>query len=320
MAERDHSTPNQQGREAAEPQQIPPRGWKQVLRRSWHELSDNNIFLVAGGVTYAILLALFPGLAALVSIYGLVFNPSQIEQQMNLLDSILPQQTRDLIRQQLHALVTAPHGALGLTAIVSLLLGLWSASRGMSGLITAMNIAYEEKETRSFIRFNLLALGLTLGAIVAGVVVIALIGVLPTVVQFLGLGIFAKWLLLVLEWPLLLAILLVAMAVLYHYGANRDDPQWRWVAPGTITGAVLWILGSIAFSVYVSHFNSYNATYGSLGGAVVLLTWLYLSSFVLLLGAVINAQSERQTRVDTTEGQPRPMGQRNARAADTLGS
>jgi membrane protein len=270
-------------------------------------------------VTYAGLLALFPGLAALVSLYGLLFDPSQIEQQMSLLTGILPQESQTLLSQELHQLVSAPHGRLGLAAIISLLIALWSASRGMSGLMSAMNMAYDEKETRGFFKLNLMAIGMTVAAIIVGILMIALIGVMPAVVQFMGLGAVAKWLLLVLEWPLLLALLLGGMAVLYRYGANRSEPQWRWVSPGAIAGAALWIVGSIAFSVYVSQFNTYNKTYGSLGGAVVLLTWLYLSSFVLLLGAVINAQSERQTTHDTTEGHPKPMGYRNARAADTLG-
>jgi membrane protein len=319
MRDKDYFNEAGRGREATLPQHIPATGWKDVLLRSWQEISDNNIFLVAGGVTYAILLALFPGLAALVSLYGLVFDPGQIEKQVESLAGVLPQQSLELLSQELHQLASAPTNALGIGAIVGLLLALWSASRGMSGLITAMNIAYEEKERRGFFMLNLLALGMTLAAIFGGLVVIALVAVLPAVVQFVGLGAFAKWLILVLEWPLLLAVLLLGMAMLFRYGPDRNKAQWHWVSPGAIAGAALWILGSIGFSVYVANFNSYDKTYGSLGGAVILLTWLYLSSLVLLLGAVINAQAERQTREDTTEGPPKPMGERNAHAADTLG-
>jgi membrane protein len=235
------------------------------------------------------------------------------------LAGVLPQQSREMLGQELHQLASAPKGALSFGAIFGLLVALWSASRGMMGLITAMNIAYEEKERRGFFKLNLLAIGMTLAAIVGGLLVIALVAVLPAVVQFVGLGSVTKWVLLVLEWPLLLAVLLLGMTLLYRYGPNRDKPQWRWISPGAIAAAVLWILGSIAFSVYVANFNSYDKTYGSLGGVVILLTWLYLSSFVLLLGAVINAQAERQTRQDTTRGRPEPMGNRNAHAADTLG-
>jgi membrane protein len=319
VPERDDFNEAARGREATQPQDIPTIGWRDILMRSWQEVSDNNIFLVAGGVTYAILLALFPGLAALVSLYGLAFDPVQIEQQVGALTGILPQQSLELLSQELHQLAAAPSHTLGIGAIVGLLLALWSASRGMSGLITAMNIAYEEKERRGFFTLNLLALGMTLAAIAGGLVVVALVAVLPAAVQFVGLGAGAKWLLLVLEWPLLLAVLLLGMAMLFRYGPDRNRAQWQWVSPGAIAGAALWVLGSIAFSVYVANFNSYDKTYGSLGGAVILLTWLYLSSLVLLLGAVINAQAERQTREDTTRGPPKPMGERNAHAADTLG-
>jgi membrane protein len=320
MAEAQRSPDEGRGRQADSPRDIPGAGWKDVLRRSWQEVSDNNIFLAAGGVTYAGLLALFPGLAALISLYGLVFDPAQVSKQVSVLGGVLPQETVSLISQELQQLASTSHGALGVTAIVGLLVALWSASRGMSGLMSAMNIAYDEKETRGFFRFNMVALGLTLAAIVGVIVVILLVGVLPAAVQFLNLGTVTKWLVLIVEWPLLLAMLLAGMAVLYRYAANRREPQWRWVSPGAVAGAVLWIIGSIAFSVYVSWFNTYNKTYGSLGGAVILMTWLYLSSLVLVLGAVINAQAERQTRHDTTEGDPKPMGARQARAADTLGT
>jgi membrane protein len=305
-------------RAAETPRHIPLSRWKNVILRSWQEVSDNNIFLVSGGVTYAVLLALFPALAALVSIYGLVLNPEQVEQQMVNLSGVLPSEARQMIGDQLHKLVTAPHGALGISAAVGLLLGLWSASRGMSGLISAMNIAYDQKETRSFFRFNLLAIGLTVCMLIGGLVVIALVAVLPVVIQFVGLGSIAAGLLLVLQWPLLFAVVIVGLAVLYHFAPNRTAAKWRWVSPGAIAATLLWVLGSLVFSLYVSHFNSYDKTYGSLGGVVVMLTWLYLSAFVALFGAVINAQAERETAADSTRGPAKPMGKRGASAADTL--
>src|SRR6478735_1412680 len=307
------------GREAHHPGEILPRGWKDILWRAWGEVSEQNLFLIAGGVTYAILLALFPGLAALVSLYGLVFDTSQIEKQMGALSGILPAQTQELLSQQLHSLAEASSGALGLGALAGLVLALWSASRGMSGLITAINIAYEEKERRGFFKLNLIALGLTLGLLIGGIVAIALVAVLPAAVQFLAVGTATKWLLMIVQWPLLIILVMLGLAVLYRYAPDRDKPQWRWVSPGAITATLLWIIASIGFTVYVANFSSYDKTYGSLGGVVVLLTWLYLSTLVVLFGAAINAQSEKQTRKDSTEGPPRPMGQRDAHAADTLG-
>jgi membrane protein len=189
----------------------------------------------------------------------------------------------------------------------------------MSGLISAFNIAYQEKETRGFVKLNLIAIGLTVGMLVGGTVIIALVGVLPAAIQFIGLGSVTQWLLLVLEWPLLIVVVMTGLAVLYRYAPNRRTPRWRWVSPGAVAATALWLLGSVGFTVYVTHFNSYDKTYGSLGGVVVMLTWLYLSSFVTLFGAVINAQSERQTGADSTTGHARPMGARRAYAADTVG-
>ena len=227
--------------------------------------------------------------------------------------------TQELLSQQLHSLVEASSGALGIAAVVGLLLALWSASRGMSGLITAINIAYEEKERRSLVKFNLIAIGLTIGLVIGGIVTIALVAVLPAAVQLLAIGPATKWLLLLVQWPLLIVLALVGLALLYRFGPDRDKPQWRWVTPGAIAATASWIVASIGFTVYVANFNSYDKTYGSLGGVVILLTWLYLSTLSVLFGAVINAQSERQTRKDSTEGAPQAMGRRGAHAADTLG-
>jgi membrane protein len=317
----DYTLPPEQnrGRSATSPHQIPMPGWKDILVRSWGEVADNNMFLVAGGVTYAILLALFPGLAALVSVYGLLMDPAQIERQVAALSNVLPQESAQMIGDELHKLVTAPSGSLSISAGVALLLALWSASRGVSGLISAFDIAYEQKETRGFFKLNLVAIVLTMLMLIGGTVIIALVGVLPAVLQFVGLESSTKWLLLVLEWPLLIAVVMTGLAVLYRYAPDRHPPHWRWVSPGAIIATFLWLIGSIGFSVYVTHFNSYDKTYGSLGGVVVMLTWLYLSSFVALLGAIINAQSERQTQADTTIGQAKPLGSRRAHAADTVG-
>lgn len=315
----DFNENDNRGREAEHPGKIPARGWSDIFWRVWQEVSDANLFLVAGGVTYAILLALFPGLAALVAIYGLVLDPSQVEKQVTALSGVLPEQSQQMLADEVHKLVSTSSGTLGLSAAVGVLLALWSASRGMSGLITALNIAYEEKERRGFFKLNLVAVGLTVAAMLGGLAVIALLAGLPMTVQFVGLGGVAKWLLLVVEWPLLVLVVMLGLAVLYRYAPARDKPQWRWVSTGAIVAACLWIIASLAFTIYVANFNSYDKTYGSLGGAVILLTWLYLSALVVLVGAVINAQSEKQTRKDSTDGPPKAMGQRRARAADTLG-
>jgi len=240
---------SERGREADHPGEIPPKGWLDVLWRAWGEISEQNLFLIAGGVTYAIVLALFPGLASLVSLYGLILDASQIEKQVSALTGILPAQTQQLLTDQLHALVASSTGTLGIGAGLGIILALWSASRGMSGLITGLDIAYEETERRGFFKFNMVALGLTLALMVGGVVVIALVAVLPAAVQLLDLGAATKWLLLVVEWPLLIVLVMLGLAILYRYAPDRDKPQWRWVSPGAIVATILWIVASIGFTV-----------------------------------------------------------------------
>jgi membrane protein len=300
------------GQGARSPDEIPTPGWKGVLRRSIGEMSANNMFLVAGGVTYSMLLALFPGLAALVSVYGLLSNPSTIEHQMGALSGVLPEQSQQMISEELHQLASMSGGKLGVGAVISVLFALWTASRGVSGLMTALDIAYEETERRSFFRFNLTAIVLTLGAIAGGIVAILLIAVVPAAVEFVGLSGTVKWLILLLEWPLLAVLVLVGLAVLYRFAPDREQPEWRWHSPGAITAVVLWILASVAFTVYVSNFNNYTATYGSLGGVIILLTWLYISSLAVLLGAVINVQTERQAGRDPGASTERSASERAA--------
>jgi membrane protein len=270
----------------------PADGWAIILRRSWTALNDDNIFLAAGGVTYALLVSLFPALAALVSVYGLLLDPVQVEQQVALLAHVMPAETAALIGDQLHKLVAASTNALSIRAGAALLFALWSASRAVSGMINALDMAYHVKETRGFIQLNALAIGLTLAGLLGGTVTIALVGILPLVVQAVGLGSFAKWVILILEWPMLIGLVLTGLAVLYRYGPDRKVARWRWVSPGGVIATLLWMIGSVGFSVFVSYFNTYDRTYGSLGGVVVMLTWLWLSSFVALLGAVINAEAE----------------------------
>ncbi len=288
------------GHEATAPQQIPVTGWTDILWRSWQEISDSNIFLAAGGVTYAVLLALFPALAALVAVYALVLDPSQIQAQVDTLAPVLPEQTRQLVQDELHELVSASHGSLELSAALGFLFALWSASRGMSGMMSALDIAYQQKERRGFLTFNLIAHALTIGAVAGGIVTLSLIAGLPAFAEAMGLSGTLKWLFLIVQWPILLLLLTFGLAVLYRYGPDREKPQWQWASPGALAATIMWLAASIGFTIYVTNFGSYNKTYGALGGVVVLLTWLYISSLVVLIGAVINAQAEQQTTRDTT--------------------
>jgi membrane protein len=313
------ATTAERGREAEHPHHIPVRGWKDVLLRAWRASSERNLSLVAGGVTYYVLLSLFPALAALVSIYGLVADPKTVETEINSMSGILPGSSRSLISSELHSLVSSSSSALGIGVVIGIVIALYSASRGMTGLITALDIAYGEEERRSFIWFNLLALVLTIGMIVGGMVAIALVAGLPAVLSGASVGSTTKWVAYVVEWPVLIVFVMTALAVLYRYAPDRREPRWEWVSPGAVIATVLWVIGSILFAVYVSHFSDYNKTYGSLGAMIALLTWLWLSAYVVLLGAGVNAEAERQTRRDSTRLPEKPMGERGAFAADTLG-
>lgn len=213
--------------------------------------------IIAGGVTYAVLVALFPGLAALVSVYGLVADPAQIQEQMNAMAGLMPAESQKLIGDELKQLTQHASGTLSIGVVVGFLIALWSASRGVSALITALNIAYGEKETRGFVKFNLLTIALTIGLIVAGLIAIGLIAGMPAVLGLIGVGQTTRWLLLILEWPVLSAFIILVLAVLYRFAPNRDAPQWRWISPGAVTATLAWIIASILFTVYVTNFNSY---------------------------------------------------------------
>ena len=285
----------ERGKEAGSPAQIPVVVWKDVLWRSYQGTNDKSLFLIAGGVTYSVLLALFPALLALVSFYGLLFDRSQVEKQVNAMSGVLPESARQLVAAELHQIVGASGSALGVGAILGVLFALWTASRGMSGMMSALDIAYGETETRSFVRFNFVALAMTITLIGGGLIAVVLVAGIPAAVESLGrdVGGTFKWVALIVEWPILMVVVMTLFALLYRFAPDRHAPRWRWVTPGAAVATVLWIVGSVLFSVYVANFANYNATYGSLGAVIVLLTWLYLSAFVVLLGAQINEEVER---------------------------
>jgi membrane protein len=306
------------GREAETPMQIPPRGWWQVIRRAVAESKADHVPMLAGGVAFFAFLAIFPALIAGLTLYGLVADPAQAAQQVEALAATLPREAQPLITDQLRSVVAGSGSALGVGLVVSLLAALWSASSGTGNLIQAINIAYDEDETRGFVKLRLTALLLTLGAIVFVLVTLALVAVVPVLLDVLALGPAATVLAEVVRWALLIAVVVVALAVVYRVAPDRDSPRIRWASTGAVVATVLWLAGSAAFSLYVDNFGRYNHTYGALAGVVVLLLWLYLGSYVVLLGAEVNAEAERQTERDTTRGRPVPMGERRAVAADEV--
>ncbi len=307
------------GREAQRPRDIPSRGWFDIAMRVKNEVSRDNVSLVAAGLALYALLAAFPALAAALSLYGLFASPEQIAGQVESLAGVLPEQVTRIVGGQLQSLAAQQGGALGIGAVIGFVIALWSARKGITALMTATNIAYNEEEQRSFLRQLLVSLAFTLGAVVAFVGMVLVAVAVPLAVEAIGLGGGVETLVAVLRWVLLWLLMVLGLSVVYRFAPDRDPARWRWVNWGSATAATLWIVGSVLFAVYVRNFGSYGETYGSLAGVVVLLLWFYLSGFVVVLGAEINAEMERQTRKDTTRGRHEPMGSRQAHAADTLG-
>jgi membrane protein len=307
------------GREAERPSEIPPRGWFAVLKRVKAEVKEDNVTLLAAGVAFYAMLAIFPAIIAVVTIYGMVADPAQVESQVGEFAKSLPSGADQLLTDQLQNVTGAGRQSLSIGLVVSLLAVLWSASSGVQGLVKGLNLVYDEQETRGFLKLRGLSLLLTLGAILVVVVAIALIAVFPAVVDDLALGKTGELAASIARWVVLALLVLVAVAVVYRYAPDRANPRWRWVSWGAVVALVLWLLGSIGFSWYVDNFGKYNQTYGALAGVIILLLWLFLSAFAVLLGAEFDAEIERQTARDTTTGPERPLGQRDAEVADTLG-
>lgn len=316
MGDRDSQS---RGRHAENPEDIPAKGWKDILWRVWDEQSKDNISMIAAGVAYYTVLALFPAVAAAVSIYGLVADAGTIENQFDTLSGFLPGDALNVLKAQAHMVASQPSGGLTFGVVVGLLFTLWSASRGVNALIGALNIAYEEEEKRGFVKLAALSMVMTLGGVLFLLVMLAAVVVVPTVLNLIPLGETWKWVVSLVRWPILAVAILFALAVLYRYAPSRAEPKWRWVSWGSVAAGAIWLIGSIGFSVYVSYFGNYNETYGSVGAVVILLLWLNLSAYAILLGAELNAEMEHQTAKDTTDAPEKPMGQRGARMADTLG-
>ncbi|TFV52254.1 YihY/virulence factor BrkB family protein [Blastococcus sp. TF02A_35] len=306
------------GIHAEKPTQIPWSGWKQIVKRAWAENKADNMPIIAGGVAFFGFLSIFPALIALISIYGLVASEETVARQVEDLSAQLPEDAAGLIADQLTAIVDNSGSALSISLVVSILAALWSASGGVGNVITAVNIAYDEVEARNFIKLKALSLALTLGAIVFVLITFSLVAVVPSVIESLPLGVVGTVLAQVARWALLLAVFAGALSVLYRVAPDRDSPRLSWVSLGAVVVTVIWAAVSVGFAVYVDNFGSYDKTYGAIAGVIVLMLWLYLTCYLVLLGAEINAEAEHQTARDTTDGDPEPMGDRGAVVADTL--
>ncbi|MBV8578990.1 MAG: YihY/virulence factor BrkB family protein [Acetobacteraceae bacterium] len=280
------------------------------------EIISDRISLVAAGCAFYATLALFPAISMLIFIYGLVFDPVTVEPQLQLMRELLPPSAFQLISDRVHQLVTQGHQSLGLGLLISTVITLWSSAAATKSIIAALNMAYEEPERRSFIRFQLTALGMTLCAILGVALAIATLVFMPAAFSFLGISDHTKSLARVLSMGLLIGFVMLSLAFVYRFGPCRSTAKWHWVTPGSMIATVLWVIASALFSLYVGHIASYDVTYGPLGAVVGIMMWFYVSAYAVMVGAELNSELELQTARDSTEGPPKPLGRRGAYVAD----
>ena len=313
------SSDARQARSATSPWHMPFAAWKAVVWRAFKETSDDNVGLVAAGVAFYGFLAMVPLLGALVLSYGLVAEPATVVETMRTLMRVMPADAAKLIGEQLLNVVETSDGKKGLGLLLALGLALFGARNGAGAIITALNIAYEEKEKRGFFWVNLLALVITGCAVLSALLAAFAIALLARVeALFPRLPDAALTSGRILAYAALLLAGAAGAATLYRYAPSRRKARWVWISPGSLLVSVLWLCLTLGFGLYVANFGNYNATYGSLGAVVVLLTWLYLSSYILVFGAELNSELERETAQDTTEGPARPAGSRGAAMADDV--
>ena len=306
-------------RSAETPTEIPPKGWLDIAWRIKDEVSEDRIGLIAAGIAFYGLLALFPALSALIALSALFVEPQLVAEQTAQLAGLIPQDVIDIVTQQVQDITGSGSTGLGLAALVGFLLALYSASKGTASLIEGMNAAYDENETRGFFKSLFVRLTLTV-LIIFGMTAALLITVsVPTLTSIVSASPILEGLVTVAVYVVLFALAVVGLGLIYRYGPSRDNPEFSWVSLGAIVACVIWVVASAGFAFYVSTFGTYNETFGALGGVVVLLMWFWISAFIVLLGAELNSEAEAQTRYDTTVGKELPMGERDATKADELG-
>jgi membrane protein len=314
---RGKSTDAGSGAEDADtPSQISSRGWWNVAKRAAAGFSDDRIMAEAAGVTFYAMLALFPAVASLISLYGLVADPSKLTNDLQGLGGIVPGGGIQIITDQIKALTSNTQKALGLGFVIGLATSLWSANAGMKAFFDALNEVYHEHEKRGFVKLTIISFVFTLAVIVLLLLALVAVIVVPIALNFVGLGSFTAALVSIGRWPVMLVAVALGLSVLYRYGPSRRAAKWQWVSWGSAFAALGWIAVSLLFSYYVANFGSYNKTYGSLGAAMGFMTWIWVSAMVVLMGAELNAELEQQTGRDSTVGGEQPAGARGAYKAD----
>ncbi len=304
------------GEDAQWPHQIPFTGWIDIGKRSFHEMKSDNVQIVAAGVAFYFFLAVFPTIIATISVYSLVLEPDQIREQISKLSLILPEQAFGMIKEFLEPVIDKSKKEIGWGLAISVLISIWSANKGTSALFEGVNIAYDENDSRGIIKKNVLTLLFTLGGVVVGLISLLIVIFFPLLIKNIGLNPQIEHVITWFRWVLLGIIIVLSLSIVYKFAPNRRSPKLRWVSWGALLGSILWLAGSMLFSWYVSNFGSYDDLYGSFAAVAILMLWLFLTAFIILMGAEINSEMEHQTRYDTTIGMDKPMGERNAHHAD----
>ena len=309
----------ERGRDAERPSEIPVRGWRDIAGRVRHRIGKDRLSLVAAGVAFYAVLATFPALMALLALYGMAFDPAGIPGRLATLKGDLSPEALHLLVALLQGLADDRTHRLGLSLGGGVLLALWGASLGIRTLMQALNVAYDEEEKRSFAIRTGLALLITAGAMTVAAILVGAVVVAPAAMQIVEFGGLSRQAMVYARWPLVVVLFWASLLVMYRYGPSRRHARWSWVSWGAFLATALWLVGSLLLSMYVNGFGRYDKAYGAVGLVLIVLVWYLLSAFAVLIGAELNAELERQTRVDTTVGSDKPIGQRGASAADTVG-
>lgn len=317
MPDKSRQSPDGSGQDAATPSDIPIRGWAQILRRVKDEIVGDHVGIVAAGIAFYGLLSIFPAITALVAISGLILDPADISSTMTLIASVLPTDAATIIQDQLIKVTEGSSGA-SLVAFLGVALAIYGATKGVLALIEGLNIAYDEEEARGLVRLYLTGFAMTVALVIGLVFAMGLIIMLPVAAELLSLGSRTQTIISLVTWPILAVFLILGLAVLYRFGPSRRAAKWQWLSVGAGLATLIWIAASLCFSIYVRNFGNYTETYGTLGGVIILLTWLWMSAYVILAGAELNAEIEHQTARDTTTGPAKPRGARGAVKADTV--
>ncbi len=304
------------GHNAEKPTQIPIKGWKDIALRVKDQLTTDHVPIVSAGIAFYFFLAIFPAIAAALSIYGLVMEPAEVEQQMSQLANVIPEQAHQIISNILEKQSEKSGSYLGWILVLSILISVWSANRGTKAVFQGVNITYNEKDERGFFKLTAVTLLFTIGGIIIGFFAIAMVVAFPALIDKIGLPATLETIIQLLRWPILALIVMFSLATVYKVAPSRKSPEYKWTNWGAVIATLLWLGGSLLFSLYVNNFDNIDEMYGSFAAVIILMLWFFLTAFIILLGAEINSEMEHQTSRDTTTGEYKPMGQRGGYHAD----